>query len=136
MNDKEWMLNPKAIRHAKDCIHIVKKELGFKLTLSHPDFVFLLHEYVDMLDSEELGLAYSQLIAMAGPGTVLRTLRPKDQNVIDLPIKKVVGDTISSAEESNLRDENETITSNGRVYPRWQEGKEFKGIYRGQPTYR
>ncbi len=135
MNDKEWMLNPKAIRHAKDCIHIVKEELGFKLTLSHPDFIFLLHEYVDMLDSDALGLAYSQLIAMAGPGTVLRTLRPKDQNVIDLPVKQVVGDTVS-LEPSNQHDENETITSHGKTYPRWQEGKEFRGIYRGQPTYR
>lgn len=146
MSDKEWMLNPKAIRHAKDCIHAVKAELGIKLTLSHPDFIHLLHEYVEMLDSQALNDAYTQLIAMAGPGTILKSLSPKetnpsDKNVIPLLVKQAVGDSfIAQADaDANHRagdaSDQEMVTANGKSYPRFRDGKEFKGLYRGQPNY-
>ena len=77
MDDKSWMLNPKAIRRAKECIAIVKKLTGKKLKLSQPDFISLLHDYVDSTGSRELGDAYAQLIAMAGVGSVLQSLDPK-----------------------------------------------------------
>lgn len=134
--DKSWMLNPQAIRYAKSCIHIVRDELGVKLKLSHPQFLQMLHEYVDMTDSQELGLAYSHLISMAGPGTVLRGLEPKekaefDRNIVDLPIKRQANGEAFS--EFGL--EEETIELNGKLYAKWRDGKEFKGIYRGQPSY-
>ena len=130
MGDKEWMLNPKAIRHAKECMHIVKEELGIKLALSHPDFIHLLHEYVDMLESPELGAAYAKLIAMAGPGTILADMPSKDEPPILHQQPRAVGDN-SMAEKST-----ETVEINGRIFPRWNDGKEFRGLYRGQPTYR
>lgn len=137
MSDKQWMLNSKAIRHAKECIQIVKEELDIKLTLSHPDFILLLHEYVDMLDSKALGDAYAQLIAMAGPGTLLQSLPPKNQNIIDLPVKRAVGDIAPmQSDEPPQQDPKEMIMARGKSYPRWRDGMEFKGLYRGQPTYR
>ena len=130
MADKEWMLNPQAIRHAKECINIVKGELGIKLTLSNPNFIYLLHEYVDMLESPDLGTAYAQLVAMAGPGTILADMPDKDEPPTLQKRAAAVGDASAGG------DPNETVEVNGRVFPRWNDGKEFKGMYRGQPTYR
>ncbi len=126
--DKSWMLNPQAIRYAKSCIEIVKNELGIKLKLSHPEFLQMLHEYVDMTESRELGIAYSKLISMAGPGTVLKGLAPSEtENIVPLPIQKQAnGEQFSS---------NEMVKHNGKFYPKWRDGKELKGVYRGQPTY-
>ena len=51
MADKSWMLNPKAIRHANECIQIVREVEGVRLKLSQPDFLQRLHEYVESLNS-------------------------------------------------------------------------------------
>ena len=72
--DRSWMLNPKAIRVAKECIQIVKTELNVKLTLSDPEFMQLLHGYVDVTSSAKLGEAYARLLAMAGVGNVMQGL--------------------------------------------------------------
>ena len=136
MTDKSWMLNPKAIRYAKECMHIVRDELGVKLTLSHPDFIHLLHEYVEMLDSSELGLAYSRLISMAGPGAVVKSLKSKEEienNIVDLPVKKAAGHDSAITENSTS---SEFVSYHGKDYPKSRDGKEFKGLYRGQPIYR
>lgn len=139
MSDKAWMLNAKAIRHAKECIQAVKDELGIKLTLSHPDFIHLLHEYVEMLDSKELSEAYTQLIAMAGPGTLLKSLGPKEPNIVPLLVKQVVGDSYQPQDDGELLsgedNSQEMVMANGKNYPRFRDGKEFKGLYRGQPNY-
>ena len=130
MADKEWMLNPQAIRHAKECMHIVKAELGIKLMLSNPDFIVLLHEYVEMLESPALGTAYAKLIAMAGPGTILAEMSGKEAPpVLQTQASAVGGDSMA-------KDPNEAVKVNGRSFPRWCDGKEFRGLYRGQPTYR
>jgi len=76
MKDKSWMLNPKAIRQAKECINLVKELAGVKLKLSQPEFIQLLHEYVESTGSRELGEAYARLIAMAGVGGVIQSLDP------------------------------------------------------------
>ncbi|WP_188151780.1 hypothetical protein [Teredinibacter waterburyi] len=89
MQDRSWMLNPKAIRYAKECIHIVKDELDIKLTLSHPEFMQMLHEYVDLTDSRPLADAYAHLVSMAGAGFVVKNLKPKaKKNVVDIPRQK------------------------------------------------
>lgn len=127
--DKSWMLNPQAIRYAKACIDVVKDELGVKLKLSHPEFLQMLHEYVDMTDSKELGMAYSKLVSMAGPGNLLKGLEPKGtENIVTLPIQQQVNGGFFSEEEM--------VNHNGKLYPRFRDGKELKGLYRGQPTYR
>lgn len=138
--DRSWMLNPKAIRAAKECIQIVKRELGVKLTLSHPEFMGMLHEYVELTDSSELGKAYSKLLAMAGVGNVVHSLKPRKSGnaaleVVALPvdaeerkpaIKKIIGADFQRDEYVEFR---------GKRYAKYRDGKTFRGMYRGQPHY-
>lgn len=129
MTDKSWMLKPQAIRYAKECIDLVKEELGIRLKLSHPEFVQLLHEYVELTGSQALGEAYSRLISMAGVGFVVQNLKPKEsENVVQLPVKRAVGSDYQV-------DDNETIDYAGKSYAKYREGMEFRGVYRGQPFY-
>lgn len=130
MTDKSWMLNPKAIRQAKECINIAKELTGAKLKLSDPDFVQVLHEYVETTKSRTLGEAYARLISMAGVGFVLSNLQPKaTAEASGEPMKQAVGDTVSTFEASA------TIEHFGKIYPKYRSGLEFKGVYRGQPMY-
>jgi hypothetical protein len=55
MADKSWMLNPKAIRHANECIQQIKTHTGQKLKLSQPDFLQQLHMHVERIKSAKLG---------------------------------------------------------------------------------
>ena len=130
MNDKSWMLNPKAIRHAKECIQLVKELTGVKLKLSQPEFVQLLHEYVEITGSQQLGEAYARLISMAGVGYVVQSLQAKDEDgEYAEPMKKVAGGDALSIDPS------ETVEHSGKVYPKYRGGLQFKGVYRGQPLY-
>ncbi len=129
--DKSWMLNSKAIRTAKECITIVKDELGIKLTLSHPDFMSLLQEYTELTDSAPLASAYKRLSAFADP-TAGSDLRKESSKVTPLntdfqELKKAAGDEMSTEVMVEL---------NGKHYPAVRDGKKFKGLYRGQPVYR
>jgi hypothetical protein len=82
MQDRSWMLNPTAIRIAKECRNAVKNELGIKLSLSHPEFMQLLHEYAELTESPVIGEAYSRLLALAGVGNVVRNLEPTREQII------------------------------------------------------
>lgn len=91
------MLNPKTIRHAKECIQLIKDKYGTRLMLSDPNFVQLLHGYVESADSRELGDAYARLISMAGAGFVMQNLEPRESgNVINVPYKKAVASSTVS----------------------------------------
>jgi len=125
MKDRSWMLNAEAIKAARACVDCVKKELDIKLTLSHPDFMTLLHEYVEMTDSKELGTAYARLLSHAGVGKTVRDLPPEKGR--DQKHKKAVGSDNSSAEE--------LVEYGGKSYPKYRDGKKFTGVYRGQPRY-
>lgn len=82
MSDRSWLLRPQAIRLAKECIDIVRAEQGYKLLLSDPEFMQLLHEFVDASQSPRLRDSYSRLVAMAGVGNVMKNLRSKDEREI------------------------------------------------------
>lgn len=127
MADKSWMLNPKAIRHARECINIIKSLNGEALKLSQPDFLIKLHTHVDKLKSNELRMAYSHLLSMAGVGNVLQSLEkiPAKEVVAALPDNEVI------PLETNL----ERVEYNGVEYSRYRNGREFKGLYRGIPRY-
>ncbi|MFL0800203.1 MAG: hypothetical protein K6L81_09915 [Agarilytica sp.] len=130
MADKSWMLNPKAIRQAKECIHLIKELAGVKLKLSHPDFVQQLHEFVESTGSAQLGEAYARLISMAGVGFVVQNLKPRyDADSEFAPMKQAVGDVVS------MGDSSATVEYSGKMYPKYRSGLEFKGVYRGQPMY-
>lgn len=130
MADKSWMLNPKAIRQAKECISLIKELEGIKLKLSHPDFVQLLHQYVESTGSAKLGEAYARLISMAGVGFVVQNLQPKYEFESEaMPLKQAVGSSL------NMSDAGATVEYSGKVYPKYRSGMEFKGVYHGQPMY-
>lgn len=114
MSDRDWMLNASAIRAAKECIRVVKEEMGIKLLLSNPEFYFLLQEYVELTQSPNLAKAFQDLQQYADPNFVA-SKKP-------------------SAKDANVSDE--TVTVAGKTYPRFRGNKEFCGLYRGQPTYR
>jgi hypothetical protein len=127
MADKSWMLNPKAIRSANECIHIIKEKEGVRLKLSQPDFLQQLHSYVDQIKSRKLGEAYAKLISMAGVGNVMRNL---DQE----PAQAVIAQPMAVGAEHF--DGGEVVELNGKTYPKFRNGREFKGLYRGVPRYR
>lgn len=128
MADKSWMLNPKAIRHANECIHIIKELEGVRLKLSQPDFLPRLHEYVEQLNSRRLGDAYAELLAMAGVGNVLQTLEAEPAHAV---VAAASGGDITTAHTSE-----ETVKMGGQTFPRFRNGREFRGLYRGVPRYR
>ena len=130
MADKSWLLNAAAIRAAKRCIQCVEDELEVKLKLSHPEFMQMLHEYVELTDSVQLGEAYSELLSFVGVGDAVRNLRPKEQKVVELqPTKQVVNG-------ASVQQEEEMVEYRGKHYPATKDGKRFTGLYRGQPHYR
>ncbi|VUD67508.1 hypothetical protein TDB9533_03828 [Thalassocella blandensis] len=131
MTDKSWMLNPKAIRCAKECISIIQEERGLRLKLSQPDFLQIIHEILDQTQSRALGDCYAKLISMAGVGFVMQNLKAKNEDNKDVvPMKKAAG-----AETMTLQAPHATVEHYGKVYPKYRAGLAFKGVYRGQPMY-
>ncbi|MBB3167794.1 hypothetical protein [Simiduia aestuariiviva] len=74
MADKSWMLHPLAIRHARECIVIIKRDFDVALKMSDPDFLELLHDKVALGASRDLSKAYAKLVADAGVGKVMQAL--------------------------------------------------------------
>lgn len=74
MADKSWMLHPLTIRHARECIVIIKRDYGLILKLSDPDFLHLLQEKVALAGSRDLPKAYARLVTEAGIGDVMGSL--------------------------------------------------------------
>lgn len=145
MSDKNWLLNAAAIKSARQCIKAVEKELGVRLPLSHPNFFGLLSEYSELMNSKPLTLAFKELSAYANNDTYsMKMAKSGGQNVVSIsrpPAEpKAFGGGLKKAwprrvvvEKASQRDE--LITYGGKVYSRWHKGKEFKGLYRGQPHY-
>ncbi len=134
MKDKAWMLNVEAIRAAKECINLVKSELGAKLKMSDPDFLQLLHEYVELAESAELNNAYSLLLSYAGVGRVIHRLKgyaANQRESVGLTADAVAVTRNDVAQPSSV----ERVEFGGKSYPRWRDGKKFSGLFRGQPHY-
>lgn len=133
--DKSWMLNPKAIRVAKECIHCIKEELGIKLTLAHPQFMELLTEYTELMDNEHLATSFAELCTMADhtlPGEQQEASGSRS-NIVKMVSKLTHHETKQAVGAPPVPED--TVTYCGKVYPRWCGGKEFSGVYRGQPHY-
>lgn len=128
MADKSWMLNPKAIRHANDCIRMIKDNHGVRLKLSQPDFLNQLHSFVERTKSRKLGNAYSELLGMAGVGNVLQALEAEPAHAV-VAQPKAVGDYNPTMSQ-------EMVNLEGHMYPKFRNGREFKGLYGGVPRYR
>ncbi len=130
MADKSWMLNPQGIRAAKACITCVKQEFDVKLTLSDPEFLALLHKYVELAQSKELDESYAQLLALAGVGNVMDELGKYSVNrSMAKPVEALADAVGDETADPNM------VTYRGKAYNRYREGKQFAGLYRGQPRY-
>ena len=130
MMDKNWLLNPTAISQARCCIKIIQDELGVKLKLSHPQFLELIVEYIDLTDSQQLADAYNELAGFAGPDLLDRkVVKLRADVATHAPSAPVEAAAISQEQQK------ETIEYQGRQYPRFSDCGEFKGLYRGQARY-
>lgn len=127
MADKSWMLNPKAIRHANKCIQLIKLHNGQRLKLSQPDFLQQLHMQVEKLKSPQLGTEYAHLLSMAGVANVLQSFSEPAQAVVAQP--RAVGDDCINTSQ-------ETVEIDGKVYPRYRNGRTINGVIHGIPRYR
>ncbi len=126
--DKSWMLNPTAINAAKNCILIVQDELGIKLKLSHPQFLDMLKEYVVLTESEALQESYEILISFAGVKAMhFETRAPQRSHVVNTEPQTKAGAALVGDEEY--------VVYKGKAYKRFDNGREFKGLYRGQARY-
>ena len=158
MSDRSWMLNLSAINAARNCISIVQRELGVKLKLSHPQFIEMLNEYTELTDNKELKKSLSILLQfsdevpvavekkkvsnMTGGGFFGRA-KEASSNVSPAPAPAQGLQVVSEENMSQFEvDEEEaavapaTVECQGKLYPKYNsEGKEFKGLYRGQPRY-
>lgn len=112
--NKTWLLNREALNIAKQSIEIIEKEVGVRLKLADPDFLGLLGDYVGLLESTLLSDAVLKLYQCAG---ISEEFQPfKSENL-----------TIASKYD--------VIQFYGKTYPRYQNEKEFKHLYRGHPVY-
>jgi hypothetical protein len=142
MQDKSWLLKPAAITAAKNCIHAVQNELGVRLPLTHPEFLKMLNEYAELSGSEALAREVSALNAHAAAGaavveqrSAVVNLRPGAPVATARPVERQEPQKIVQPPISVAPPGVEMIHFNGRDYPKWQDGKQFAGLYRGQPRY-
>lgn len=151
MSNKQWLLNHKAIRQAKDCIRIIEEELGVRLKLSHPQFLNMIKEYAEMTEATELQNAYIKLASLAGveTGHAQRVVEQKVANdkVVTMPyfveerqFVNTATEVETESEESSFSEaleRDEYVNYKGKAYKRFNDdGKEFKGLYRGRAHYR
>ncbi len=125
--DKNWLLNAAAIRIARQCIILVREELGVKLTLSHPDFMDLLRQYAELTDNTDLLTAFNVLSELASLPKIVLT---------EITTPELIELSQSVTQKNSTLLNNEMVTYKGRQYPKYSaDGVEFKGLYRGQPNY-
>lgn len=143
MSDKDWLLNAAAIRAARDCIKVVEQELGVRLKLSHPDFLTLLKEYSELTDSQVLANAVSELSNYSGQvkEVVKKSVVVSISSLGGAGSQRAIdySDVDVNSQSDHVVQQNakiqESVTYHGKEYNRWQDGKEFKGLYRGCPRY-
>lgn len=132
MENRDWLLKPEPIQLAKVCVRIVKEELEIKLPLSHADFLQMLNDYAEMLENETLQESVLQLNSMAGVNFNAEI----SAKIVKHPSSKSQIKNTNATTNLNNINTDETINYHGKTYPRWSEGKEFAGLYRGHPHYK
>lgn len=151
MSDKSWLLSAAAIKVAKECVKTVEIELGVRLSLAHPDFLQMLNDYAEMCESEALSRHVgalnrfaltqsaqqqrSSVVQLGATGasrvaaTAVSSPAPATAAVAPAPAPAVPPAAAATAAAS------ETVIFQGRTFARYQDGRQFKGLYRGQPKY-
>ncbi len=109
MSQRKWLLDINIIRVARKCAELVEQEYGTRLPLAHSNFLSRMQAYADTSESRTLKRATADLTALI------------------------------RAVESGARDpeeDQEMVEYMGKQFPRWRDGREFNGLYRGAPVYR
>ena len=122
MQDKSWMLNPAAISQARNCIDIIQDELGIKLKLSHPQFLELIVEYIELTDSQILADAYNGLAAFSNSN--LQAVEPRGEkaqvtSIAPKPSSLDSGVSVNVRDEDADIDPEEMVEYCGRLYRRF-----------------
>ncbi|MFQ3323009.1 MAG: hypothetical protein ACI90U_000825 [Pseudomonadales bacterium] len=139
MSDRAWLLKPEPLKVAKTCIQLVQGDINVKLPLSHPQFLEMLNDYADMMESTLLRQSVQRLNSLAGAQGEVFLKNAVGDNVVQhpshVPARNNTNGAVSNISNTPSRDENETMTYRGKIYKRWQGSKEFSGLYRGQARY-
>lgn len=109
MSQRKWLLDINIIRVARKCAELVEQEYDTRLPLAHSDFLGRMQAYAETSESTTLKRAARDLATL---------------------VKAV------EAGERNPENQQEWVEYLGRKYPRWRDGREFRGVYRGAPVYR
>lgn len=151
MSHKSWMLSAAAIKVAKECIKTVEGELGVRLSLTHPDFLQMLNDYSEMCECENLTRHVQALNRFAASSAGVAAT--EKSSVVELKAtgthRAVVTSGVSVAPPAPVQAAapapapaqppqqaaQDRVEYKGKSYPRFLNGKEFKGLYRGQPQY-
>lgn len=140
MSDKDWLLNAAAIRAAKECIKEVEANLEVRLSLTHPEFLQMLNDYSELCESPGLTEKVNNLNTFAATSVKAKSRAsvvsfsggPAEHRV---PVPNSVRPAPSETTTRAPSPTNEMVTYQGKTYPKFYEGREFKGLYRGQPKY-
>lgn len=146
MSDRSWMLNASAIAAAKRCVNLVEEELAIRLRLSNPDFLELLVSYVELTEAEPLRKAVDDLFHYAPPplraqwARVMLDQKQRDDladPVTDPSVEETEAVAMSEATPAteSVSSEDQYVNFKGKSYARFLDGREFRGLYRGQPRY-
>jgi hypothetical protein len=139
VSDRAWLLKPEPLKVAKTCIQLVQGDIDIKLPLSHPQFLEMLNDYADIMESAQLRQAVQRLNSLAGVQGAVFLKKAAGDNVIQhpsqVPVRHNANHSVSNTSNTPPRDDNETMAYRGKIYKRWQGSKEFSGLYRGQARY-
>ena len=86
MSDRAWLLKPEPLKIAKTCIQLVQGDIDIKLPLSHPQFLEMLNDYADMMESAQLRQAVQRLNSLAGAQAAVFLKKAAGDNVIQCPL--------------------------------------------------
>ncbi len=141
MSNKSWMLSAAAIKVAKECIKTVEIELSVRLSLTHPDFLQMLNDYAELCDSEQL-VRHVQALNRFAAGTAATQAKSSvvelkatgtDHKTVSVPASAAA--PLPPAPPQASQEPADRVQYKGKSYPRFMDGKEFRGLYRGQPKY-
>ncbi|WP_200174740.1 hypothetical protein [Ectothiorhodospira shaposhnikovii] len=111
MAGREWLLNINAVRAAQRCARLIEQEFSLRMPVGRADF-----------------LAQAVAMAQRSSGSELREAVKALERIIAHAPEDRDQDVVAQADE-------ETLVYRGKVFPRYQDGKVFSGIYRGAPVY-
>lgn len=110
MAQRTWLLDIALVHLARQCSTQIQQEFGQRLPLAHSDFLGKVQSFAEKSDS--------------------LTLKKTSRDLLDR-----IAQTLDEPPEEPVEDVEMTHYM-GKAYPRWHEGREFSGLYRGAPVYK